>query len=68
MLTTEKDGQVVDVTREHHKDFHAAMRDRSEPLASVEAVYGPTIATHMTTQAYRSGRKVVWDPDERKAV
>jgi predicted dehydrogenase len=67
LLTTVRDGQTMDVTRVHHQDFYACVRDRSEPLASFDEVYAPTVATHMTTEAYRRGRKIVWDPEERKA-
>ncbi len=68
LTTTTRDGKSYDTTRLHHEDFHAAMRTRGTPSAGLPTSFVTTVGCHMSTRAYREGRRVTWDRDNRRVV
>ena len=67
VLTTSRDGRILDTSRLNHEELYQCMRTRREPSCGFDAVYGPTVATHLSVLAYKSGRKMLWDREKRRA-
>jgi len=51
----------LQVSRGHHQDFFDCIRDRRDPVATVEACHRATALTIVADIATRLGRKVTWD-------
>jgi len=58
----------LQVSRSHHGDFFDRIRDRRDPVATVEACHRATALTIVADIATRLGRKVVWDWDKEQFV
>ena len=65
---TTRGGGEFDTTRLHYENFFECVRSREQPTSSFEASFPSTIASHMSTLAFRESRPVHWDAKERKVV
>ena len=54
---------VKDGTISHMQNFFACIRDRKQPNAPVEAGVAAARAGHIANLALRSGRKILWPPE-----
>lgn len=68
LLSTVRDGEIVDTTRLHLEEFFEACRTRAQPSCGVDDAFAPTIATHMAVESYRSGRAIGWDAEHERTV
>jgi predicted dehydrogenase len=53
---------ISDSNPAHMKNWLAAMRNGSQPNATVEAGFAHSVAAIMAARAQREGRKLYWDP------
>ncbi|MDP9337535.1 MAG: Gfo/Idh/MocA family oxidoreductase [Acidobacteriota bacterium] len=53
---------IDDLSVEHMANWIECMRDRRQPIATVENGFAQSVACIMATQAYWSGKKQYWDP------
>ena len=65
---TTRGGGEYDTTRLHWENFVDCVRSREEPAGSFRSSFSSTIASHMSTLAYRERREVRWDAEKRKVV
>ncbi len=68
LTTTSRDGKTVSTTRLHQEEFFDCMRTRKQPSASFARSFDATVACHMGTVAYKSGRTVGWDAEKQQIV
>ena len=68
LMYTYREGRRVDTTYLHVKDWLDAIRNGGEPLCNIEQGFQEAITCHMATRSYLEGRKVEWDPIERRIV
>ena len=68
LMYTYREGRRVDITYLHVKDWLDAIRNGGEPLCNVEQGFQEAITCHMATRSFLEGRKVEWDPIERRIV
>ncbi|MFC2075716.1 Gfo/Idh/MocA family protein [candidate division KSB1 bacterium] len=70
MFTYSPEGQVVDATHLHFRNFIEAVRagDPGLCLGDIETGYHEAIAAHMATASYKRGRQVHWDPERRRII
>lgn len=68
LMMTTRDGKVRDTSRLHHEEFYRCVRERAQPSASFDACFATTVATHLSVVAYKTGKKVSWDPKNEVAV
>ena len=70
MFTYSPEGQVVDTTHLHFRNFIEAVRadDPGVCLGDIETGYHEAIAAHMATASYKRGRQVHWDPERRRII
>ncbi|MED5330701.1 MAG: Gfo/Idh/MocA family oxidoreductase [Planctomycetota bacterium] len=68
LTLTERDGMLWDTTILHHLEFADCIRNRATPSASFDAIYPPTVATHMTVESYKQGKRIHWDGESKKGV
>ncbi len=57
-----------DATALHVRDFIECVRSRRRPAADVETGHRASIVAHLGNIAYRTGRKVRWDPVREEIV
>jgi predicted dehydrogenase len=57
-----------DATHLHIKEWLDCIRNGGEPSCNVDRGFEEAITCHMATQSYLRGRKVEWDPVNRKIV
>jgi predicted dehydrogenase len=58
----------VDSTGLHLKNFIECVRTRQRPVADVEIGHRSTIAPHLGNIAFRTGRKIRWDPEREQIL
>jgi hypothetical protein len=51
----------------HHRDFIDCVRSRNRPVCDLAAGHRSATAMHLANISYRTGRKILWDPD-REAI
>jgi len=66
--TERKDVAARDTTDLHVADFIASVRSRKRPSADVEIGHRSTTAAHLGNIAYRTGRKLRWDPKKEEFI
>jgi len=62
LYTFTDEGQMIDTTSLHFKDFFDCMRSRKPTTCNEDVGFKEAITAHMATQSYLQGRKIVWDP------
>jgi len=68
LMYTYRGGKPVDVTHLHIKDWLDCIRNGGQPSCNIDRGFEEAITCHMATQSYLEGRKVEWDPVNKKIV
>ena len=68
LLYTYRDGKRVDPTHLHIKDWLEAIRMGGQPKCNIEVALHEAVACHMATESYLQGRRIEWDPVNRKLI
>ena len=68
LLYTYREGKRVDPTHLHIKDWLDSIRNGSQPRCNIEVAFHEAVACHMATESYFQGRRIEWDPVNRKLV
>ena len=68
LLYTYREGKRVDTSFLHIKDWLDCIRFGGQPKCDIDQGFQEAITCHMATQSYLLGRKVEWDPIQRKIV
>ena len=68
LLYTYRDGKRVDPTHLHIKDWLEAIRMGEQPKCNIEVALHEAVACHMATESYLQGRRIEWDPVNRKLI
>jgi predicted dehydrogenase len=61
-------GSTPDSTRLHVRDFIDCVRSRQRPRADVEYGHRASTVAHLANIAYKTGRRLQWDPDKQTIV
>jgi len=68
LMYTYRGGRPVDITHLHIKDWLDCIRNGGQPRCHIDRGFEEAITCHMATQSYLEGRKVEWDPVNKKIV
>lgn len=68
LLYTYREGKRVDPTHLHIKDWLDSIRNGSQPRCNIEVAFHEAVTCHMATESYFQGRRIEWDPVNRKLV
>jgi predicted dehydrogenase len=68
LLFTYRDGKRVDSTFLHMREWLSAIRNGHGVSCGIEEGFQEAMSAHMSTIAYRTGKRVDWDRAERKIV
>lgn len=68
LMYTYRGGRPVDVTHLHIKEWLDCIRNGGEPSCNMDRGFEEAITCHMATQSYLEGRRVEWDPVNKKIV
>jgi predicted dehydrogenase len=68
LMYTMRGGRPVNTTHLHIKDWLDSIRNGGEPSCNIDRGFEEAITCHMATLSYLEGRKVEWDPVNRKVV
>lgn len=63
-----KEMQVLDATPLHAKHFIECVRSRKPPIVDVEKGHRSSAVAHLGNIAFRTGRKIRWDPAKEQIV
>lgn len=68
LLYTYREGKRVDPTHLHIKDWLDSIRSGSQPKCNIEMALHEAVSCHMATESYLTGRRIEWDPVNRKLI
>ncbi len=68
LLFTYRGGRRFDPTHLHMKEFVDAIRNGGDTSCNIERGFEEAMTCHMATESYLQGRKVTWDPVQRRIV
>jgi hypothetical protein len=68
LLYTYRAGKRVDPTHLHIKDWLDSIRDGSMPKCNIDVAFHEAVACAMATESYFTGRRIEWDPVNRKLI
>lgn len=68
LLYTYREGKRVDPTHLHIKDWLDCIRSGGTPRCNIEVALHEAVACHMATESYLTGRRIEWDPVNRKMI
>lgn len=68
LLYTYRDGKRVDSTFLHLREWLSVIRNGGKVSAGIEEGFEEAITAHMTTIAYRSGKRITWDAANRRIL
>ena len=68
LLYTYRDGKRVDTTHLHVKDWLDSIRNGSQPKCDIEVAFQEGVTCAMATESYLKGRRIEWDPVNRRLV
>ena len=68
LLYTYRDGKRVDPTHLHIKDWLDSIRNGGTPRCNIEVALHEAVACHMATESYLQGRRIEWDPVNRRLI
>jgi hypothetical protein len=68
LLYTYKEGKRVDPTHLHIKDWLDSIRNSSQPKCNIEVALHEAVSCSMATKSYLTGRRIEWDPVNRKLI
>jgi predicted dehydrogenase len=62
------EGKQVNTVWAHLRDWVDCMKTRKQPRCNVDQAFEEAMIAHMATTAYKTGRRVFWDPKQRKII
>jgi predicted dehydrogenase len=68
LYTFTPEGQMVNTTMLHFKNFFECMKSRTLTVCNEDIGFEEAITAHMATQSYLQGRKIVWDPVREEII
>ena len=68
LLYTYREGKRVDPTHLHIKDWLDAIRSGTQPKCNVDVAFQEAVTCAMATESYLTGRRVEWDPKNRRLI
>ena len=68
LLYAYRDGKRVDPSHLHVKDWLDAIRGGGQPKCNVDVALEEAGTCAMATESYLTGRRVEWDPINRKLI
>jgi len=68
LLFTYRGGRRFDPTHLHVKEWVDAIRNGGTTSCNIDRAFEEAITCHMSTESYRRGRRVTWDPVQRRIV
>ena len=68
LLYTYREGKRVDPTHLHVKDWLDSIRNNDQPKCNIEVALHEAVACHMATESYFQGRRIEWDPVNKKLI
>ena len=68
LLYTYREGKRVDPTHLHVKDWLDSIRNNDQPKYNIEVALHEAVACHMATESYFQGRRIEWDPVNKKLI
>ena len=68
LLFTYRGGRRVSAYHLHIKNWLDVIRNGGETSCNIDRGFEEAITCHMATKAYLEGRKVTWDPVNRRIV
>jgi predicted dehydrogenase len=68
LMYTYREGRQVDTSHLHIKEWLDCIRNGGQPSCNIDRGLEEAITCHMATQSYLKGRKVEWDPVDKKIV
>jgi predicted dehydrogenase len=68
LMYTYRGGRIMDVTHLHIADWLDCIRNGGQPACNIDRGFEEAITCHMATRSFLEGRRVEWDPVNRKIV
>lgn len=68
LLFTYRNGKRVDSTHLHIREWLSGIRNGTKVSCGIEEGFEEAISAHMTTLAFKLGRKIEWDADAKKII
>ncbi len=68
LMYTMRGGRPVNTTHLHLKDWLDCIRNGGQPSCNIDRGFEEAVTCHMATLSYLEGRKVGWDPLNKKIV
>ncbi|MGD9344256.1 MAG: Gfo/Idh/MocA family oxidoreductase [Candidatus Aminicenantes bacterium] len=68
LMYTYTGGKHVDITHLHVKEWIDCIRTGERPSCDIDRGFEEAITCHMATRSYREGRRVEWDPIQKRIV
>ncbi len=68
LLYTYRDGQRVDTTFLHIKEWIDCIKTNTQPSDNIDKGFEEAITAHMSAISYRENRKVFWDKDRQRII
>ncbi len=68
LMYTYRGGRHVDLTYLHVKEWIDCIRTGEKPSCDIDRGFEEAITCHMATKSYLEGRRVEWDPVQKKIV
>jgi len=66
MMYTNENGKRISPTYLHIREWLDSIRSGTPNSCNIDEAFVEAISTHMAVEAYKSGRKVYWDEDNKK--
>ncbi|HIB60151.1 MAG TPA: Gfo/Idh/MocA family oxidoreductase [Rhodospirillales bacterium] len=70
LLYTYREGKRVDPTHLHVKDWLDSIRGgpKAQPKCNIDVAFHEAVTCAMATESYKTGRRIEWDPKNRKLI
>ena len=68
LLYTYREGKRVDPSHLHVKDWLDSIRGGTQPKCNIEVAFQEAVTCAMATESYLTGRRVEWDPKNRRLI
>jgi hypothetical protein len=68
LMYTHKGGRRLDLTYLHVKEWIDCIRENKQPSCNIDRGFEEGITCHMATRSYQEGRRVEWDPIQKRIV
>ncbi len=68
LMYTYREGRQVDTSHLHIKEWLDCIRNGGQPSCNIDRGFEEAITCHMATASYLQGRRVEWDPANKRIV